>query len=83
MLLKLHWQKQEKSDSEIQIKDKQDFFHVLTDRNVFTKILQQADDTFYGTEFLREISAGNHNNYIIDYFMRIKEHIDLNGLRFY
>jgi hypothetical protein len=33
-----------KSDSEIQIKDKQDLLNALTDRDTFTRILQQADD---------------------------------------
>jgi hypothetical protein len=37
--------------------------HALTDIDIFTQILQQADDTFHGTEYLREISAGIGNKY--------------------
>lgn len=47
------------------------------------KILKQAEDIFRGTEHLREISAGTGNNCIIDYFMGLKDNIDLNELRFY
>lgn len=34
--------KARKGDSKIQIKDKQDLFHTLTDKDTFTKILKQA-----------------------------------------
>jgi hypothetical protein len=53
--------KARKSDSNIQIKDKQDLFHALTDRNTFTKILQQADDilksqrNFWGESQTRQL----------------------------
>jgi hypothetical protein len=72
-----------KSDSEIQIKDKQDLLHALTDRDTFTKILEQGADTFKSTEYLRENSAGQDNDCIVDYFMRIKDKICLEELRFY
>jgi|GEM_PF-1582208 len=36
-----------KDDSEIQIKNKQDLLFVLTDRNIFVKVLKQADNTKY------------------------------------
>jgi hypothetical protein len=75
--------KARKSDSEIQIKDKQDLVHALTDRNTFTKILQQADDTLKSTEYLREIISGQDNDYIADYFMGIKDKVCLEELRFY
>jgi hypothetical protein len=45
--------KARKNDSKVQIKDKQDLLHALTDRNIFTKILHQAADVFKSTEFLR------------------------------
>jgi hypothetical protein len=34
-----------KDDSEIQIENKQDLLFVLTDRNIFVKVLKQADNT--------------------------------------
>jgi hypothetical protein len=58
---------------------------MLTDRDTFIKILQQANDIPKSTEY-REISDGqdnNDNNGIVDYFMRIKNYVDLNELRFY
>jgi len=75
--------KARKNDSEVQIKDKQDLLHALTDRDTFTKILKQAADTLRSTEYLKEISAGQDNNYIVDYFMSIKDKIDLDELRLY
>jgi hypothetical protein len=75
--------KAKKDNSEIQIKDKQDLFHALTDSDIFTKILHQADDTFKSSEHLIEITAGQDINCIIDYFTRVKDNIDLNELRFY
>lgn len=75
--------KARKADSEIQIKDKQDLLHALKDRNTFIKILQQANDILKSTEYFREITAGQDANYIADYFMRIRDKITLEDLRFY
>lgn len=75
--------KARKDDSEIKLKDKQELLHALTDRDAFTKILKQAADTLKGTEYLRENSEGQDNNYIVNYFMRIKDKINLAELRFY
>lgn len=69
-------------NSKIQIRDKQDLLDALTDRDTFIKILQQANDILKSTEY-REISDGQDNNGIVDYFMRIKNYVDLNELRFY
>jgi hypothetical protein len=75
--------KARKSDSEIQIKDKQDLFHALTDRDTLTKILEQAADILKGTDYLREISEGLETDSIVDYFIGIKDRINLEELRFY
>jgi hypothetical protein len=74
--------KARKNDSEIKIKDKQDLLNALTDRDTFAKILQQADDTLNSIEY-RDITAGQDNNDIVDYFMKLKNYPDLNELRFY
>ena len=50
---------------------------------MFTKILEQADGILKGTRYFREISEGQDNNYIVDYFMSIKDRIDLEELRLY
>lgn len=75
--------KARKDDSKIQIRDKQDLFHALTDKYTFLKILEQADDTLKSPEYLRENSEGQDNDYIVDYFMRIKDKVSLEELRFY
>jgi hypothetical protein len=72
-----------KGDSEIQIKDKQDLLHVPKDRNTLVKRLQQADDVLKSTEYPSEISTGQIADYIVDYFMRIRDKIALEELRFY
>lgn len=75
--------KARKNHSEVQIKDKQDLLHALTDRDTFTKILKQAADTLRSTEYLREITTGQDNGYIINYFMRIKDKVNLDELKFH
>jgi hypothetical protein len=70
-------------DSKTQIKDKKDLFNALTDRDIFIKILQKAEDILMSTEYLKEISIGQNNNCIADYSVGIKDYIDLNDLRFY
>jgi hypothetical protein len=75
--------KARKDDSEIQIRDKQDLLYVLTDRDTFAKILHQADDLHKSTEYFREITVGQDADYIVDYFMRIKDKIALEELKFY
>ncbi|MGI0044452.1 MAG: hypothetical protein ACRD47_12145 [Nitrososphaeraceae archaeon] len=72
-----------RDDSKIQIKDKQNLLNALTDRDTFIKILQQADDTLKSTEYLKEISADHDAEYIVDYFIRIRDKIALEELRFY
>jgi hypothetical protein len=74
--------KARKDDSKIQIRDKQDLLHALTDRDTFVKILHQADDTLKSIEYLREIST-RQDTYIADYFMRLRNKIALEELRFY
>jgi hypothetical protein len=48
--------KARRNDSEIQINNKQDLFHALTDRSTFTRILLQADDTLKSTEYFKDLS---------------------------
>jgi hypothetical protein len=72
-----------KEDSKIKIMDKQDLFYVLNDRDAFTKILEQAADIHNSTEYFRENPLEQDIDSIIDYFVRIKDKIDLNELRLY
>jgi hypothetical protein len=75
--------KARKNDSEIQIKDKQDLLHALTDRDTFSKMLAQADDILKSTDYHKQISLGQNIDFITDYFMRIKDNVNLEELRFY
>ncbi|MGB7664992.1 MAG: hypothetical protein WBL67_19835 [Nitrososphaeraceae archaeon] len=45
-----------KDDSDIQIKNKQDLLFVLTDRNIFVKVLKQANNTLKVPNTLRNNS---------------------------
>jgi hypothetical protein len=74
--------KARKDDSKIQIKGKQDLYHAVTNRDTFTKILEQAADTLKSTEYLTEISSGQDVDAVTDYFMGIKDKVSLEELRF-
>jgi hypothetical protein len=82
-IVEIELAKARKDDSEIQIKDKQDLLHALTDRDTFFKILVQADNIFKSTDYHKQISLGQDIDFITDYFMGIKDKIDLNELRLY
>jgi hypothetical protein len=75
IIVELALAKARKSDSMLQIKDKQDLIHALADRN--TQILTQS------AEHLSEISPGQDIELILNYFMGIKDKICLDELRFY
>jgi hypothetical protein len=75
--------KARKSDSEVQLKHKQDLVHALTERDIFAKVLKQVADTLKSTEYLREISGGKDIDTFVDYFMEIKDKINVEELRFY
>jgi hypothetical protein len=75
--------KARKDDSETQIKDKQDLLHALTDKNIFIKILEQGAEVLENNEYLKENYPGQDKEYIVDYFMRIKDKVRMEELRFY
>jgi hypothetical protein len=74
-ILEIALAKARKDDSKIQIKDKQDLFHALNTETL-TTILEQAADTLKSTEYLREINAGQDNDYTINYFIYMQLHKD-------
>jgi len=76
-IVELALAKARKSDSMLQIKDKQDLIHTPTDRDTFTQILTQS------AEHLSEISSGQDIESILNYFMGIKDKVCLDELRFY
>ena len=77
-----------KDTSAIKIKNKQDLYQVLTNREMFDMILEQGleyilsdKDTFDDTSRFEQLQKGNRDK-IVDYFMNLKGKIKLEGLRF-
>ena len=79
-----------KDTSVVQIKNKQDLCHVLTNRETLSKILEQGwnyilsdKETFGDTSRVPEQLQKDNRNKIIDYFMNIKDKVETEELRFY
>jgi hypothetical protein len=77
-----------KDTSVIQIKNKQDLYRALTNREMFNAILEQGLDyilsdkeTFDDTSRFDQLQKDREK--IVDYFMNIKDKIKLEELRFY
>ncbi len=78
-----------KDTSTIQIKDRQDLYRVLTNREMFDMILEQGLDyilfdkeTFDDASRFEKLQKDNRDK-IVNYFMNIKDKIKLEELRFY
>ena len=78
-----------KDTSAIQIKNKQDLYRALTNREMLDMILEQGLDyvlsdkeTFEDTSRFDQLQKGNRDK-IVDYFMTIKDKLKLEELRFY
>jgi hypothetical protein len=78
-----------KDTSAIQIKNKQDLYQVLTDREMFDMLLEQGYDhvladteTFNDPSRFNQLQKDNRDK-IVDYFMSITDKIKLEELRFY
>jgi KaiC/GvpD/RAD55 family RecA-like ATPase len=78
-----------KDTSTIQIKNKQDLYQVLTNREMFDMVLEQGLDyvlsdkeTFDDTSRFEQLQKDNRSK-IVNYFMTIKDKIKLEELRFY
>ena len=71
----------EKKDSRIRIRDKEELFNALTDKGMLTKVIEQASEA-EASEDIRTYLAENRDN-ILDYFMKLKDKVDIEELRFY
>ena len=78
-----------KDTSAIQIKNRQDLYQALTNREMFHMMLEQGlnyilshKETFDNTSRFERLQKGNRDK-IVDYFMNIKDNIKLEELRFY
>jgi hypothetical protein len=74
--------KARKEDSKIRVRNKEDLLHTLTDKEIFTKILGQGSEAPEVNEYIKTYLAENHD-YILDYFMKIKDKVNMEELRFY
>jgi hypothetical protein len=78
-----------KDTSSVQIKNKQDLYQALTNREIFTSVLEQGLDyilsdkeTFDDTSRFDQLQKNNRDK-IVDYFMNVRDKIKLEELRFY
>lgn len=72
-LVELAFAEAEKDTSKIQIKNRQDVYRALTDRETFDKLLQQGLDEEHQ----------KYKNEIVELFMSIKDKVRIEDLRFY
>jgi hypothetical protein len=71
----------EKEDSRIRIRSKKELFNVLTDKDRLTKLLKQASEAEASGD-IRTYLAKNRDN-ILDYFMTLKDKVNIKELGFY
>jgi len=78
-----------KDTSAIQIKNKQDLYQALTDREMFDMVLEQGLDYIFSDKEIFEdtfrfdqLQKCNRDK-IVDYIMNLKDKIELEELRFY
>jgi hypothetical protein len=76
-----------KDSSTIHIKDKQDLYQALTNREIFDMVLEQGlnyilsdKETFDDMSRFDQLQRGNRDK-IVDYFMNIKDKIKLEELK--
>jgi hypothetical protein len=74
--------KSRKEDSRIRVRNKKELLHALADKETLAKILEQGSEAHEASEYLRTYLAENHD-YILDFFVKIKNKVDLEELRFY
>ena len=72
-----------------QIKNKQDLYQALTDREMFDMVLEQGQnyilsdkEIFNDTSRFEQLQKDNRDK-IMNYFMNIKDKVKLEELRFY
>jgi hypothetical protein len=71
-----------KDDAQIRINNKEELFHALTDQEMFRKILEQGTEAHEVDEYIKSYLRENRA-YILDSFLRIKDLVDIEELRFY
>ena len=74
--------KARKKDSKIRIRNKEELFHALTNEESLAKILEQGSEAPEAGEYFRTYLADNRDD-IIDQFMKVKNKVNREELRFY
>jgi predicted transcriptional regulator len=74
--------KARKEDSRIRVRNREELLHALTDKKTLAKILEQGTQAHEVSEDIRTYLAENHD-YILDYFIKIKDEVNMEELRFY
>jgi hypothetical protein len=74
--------KARKDDSEVRVRNKEELLHALTDSETLGKILKQGAEANEVSEGFKDYLRENRL-YILDYFMRIKDLVNAEELRFY
>ena len=64
------------------LKDKEELLYALKDKETFAKILKQGAEAPEIGGYIRTY-LGENQDYILDYFMRIKDRVNMEELRFY
>jgi hypothetical protein len=80
--VEISFAKARKEDSMVGVRNKEELLNSLTDKETFTKILEQGSEAPEVGEYIRTYLAENHD-YILDYFMKIKDKVNSEELRFY
>jgi hypothetical protein len=71
-----------KEDSKIRVRNKEELLHALTDKGTFTKILEQGSEALEVSDDISTCLAENRNE-ILNYFMKLKDEVNTDELRFY
>ena len=71
-----------KEDSRIRIQNKEELLHALKAKEMFAKISKQGAEAPEAGEYIRTY-LGENQDYMLDYFMNIKDIVNVEELRFY
>ena len=74
--------KARKEGSRIRVRDKEELLYVLKDKEMFAKILKQGAEAPEVGEYIRTYLVENRDN-ILDHFMKTKDIVNIEELRFY
>jgi hypothetical protein len=80
--VEISFAKARKEYSRVKIRNKEELFHALTDKEIFAKIIEEATEADEVGEDIRNYLA-EKRDYILNHFMKIKDKVNLDELRLY